>query len=349
MLLRVRISCLDGVGNGTNNGLYDGIRRRHITNASNLHLLPLKAFYRVLRTTCSRVTIMTGTPLSRAVDCNCRTCHQRCSGTSAVQSQYRSVQQQMILNSFVGHQHKQIRVTANKADKVNAVTVRDTMRRGIVSVGSCNLLRQVDCFCIQHYTALVLGYLWPPCVADSDILFHHCAIFYYYGRPWQWAGHYILQLWLLSSSSFLSVFHRLFSAVGNWISAILPHMVWPYYGRPMKQGPLYFCPVVTIFVSFFLSFFYSSPNLSGRRLDVYHTWCGLSANLECTSEMCCTRLAEIQDAKCRQKSPSGHHRTSFLGCIFAIKARIDNREKSIKQQYLSHMSSQYGELGPTNG
>ena len=24
-------------------------------------------------------------------------------------------------------------------------------------------------------------------------------------------------------------------------------------------------------VSFFLSFFYSSPNLSGRRLDVYHT------------------------------------------------------------------------------
>jgi len=34
-------------------------------------------------------------------------------------------------------------------------------------------------------------------------------------------------------------------------------------------------------------------------LDVYHTfhtWCGLSANLECMSEMCCTRLAEMQDA-----------------------------------------------------
>jgi len=40
------------------------------------------------------------------------------------------------------------------------------------------------------------------------------------------------------------------------------------YGRPMKQGrPLYFCPVVSIF---YLSFF-SSPNLSGHRLDVYHT------------------------------------------------------------------------------
>jgi len=37
-----------------------------------------------------------------------------------------------------------------------------------------------------------------------------------------------------------------------------------YYGRPR---PLYFCPVISIFYLFF----YSSPNLSGRRLDVYHT------------------------------------------------------------------------------
>jgi len=29
--------------------------------------------------------------------------------------------------------------------------------------------------------------------------------------------------------------------------------------------------VVTIFLSFYLSIFFSSPNLSGRRLDVYHT------------------------------------------------------------------------------
>jgi len=53
-----------------------------------------------------------------------------------------------------------------------------------------------------------------------------------------------------------------------------------------------------------LSFFFSSPNLSGRRLDVYHayfhTWCGLSANLECMSEMCCTRLGENTG---REKSP----------------------------------------------
>ena len=37
-------------------------------------------------------------------------------------------------------------------------------------------------------------------------------------------------------------------------------------------------------------FLFSSPNLSGRRLDIYHT---THANLEyrSESEMCCTRLA----------------------------------------------------------
>jgi len=54
-----------------------------------------------------------------------------------------------------------------------------------------------------------------------------------------------------------------------------------------------------IFILWFLSIFYlfSSTNLSGYTLYVYHmayfhTWCGLSANLECRSEMCCKRLAE---------------------------------------------------------
>jgi len=36
-----------------------------------------------------------------------------------------------------------------------------------------------------------------------------------------------------------------------------------------NRGPLYFCPVVSFF--FYLSIFFSSPNLRRRRLDVYHT------------------------------------------------------------------------------
>jgi len=44
--------------------------------------------------------------------------------------------------------------------------------------------------------------------------------------------------------------------------------------------------------------------------------------------------------------PSGHHRTTLSGHISATKACIDNREKFVKQQYLFHISSQYGELCP---
>jgi len=33
----------------------------------------------------------------------------------------------------------------------------------------------------------------------------------------------------------------------------------------------------SFFLSFYLSFFFSSPNLSGRSLPYFHTWCGLSA------------------------------------------------------------------------
>jgi len=50
--------------------------------------------------------------------------------------------------------------------------------------------------------------------------------------------------------------------------------------------------------------------------------------------------------KVAKKSPSGHHHTTLSGHIFAIKARIDSRKKLVKQQYLLHMSAQYGELGP---
>jgi len=81
------------------------------------------------------------------------------------------------------------------------------------------------------------------------------------------------------------------------------------------------------FLSFFFFLLFSSPNLSGCRLDVCHTshtWCGLGANLECRSEMYCTRLAGNAG---RKKSPSGHHRTNLSGYIFATKALINNRKK----------------------
>ena len=61
-------------------------------------------------------------------------------------------------------------------------------------------------------------------------------------------------------------------------------------------------------------------------------------------------------ARCKYRTPkivtnlpSGHHRTTLSGYIFATKARIDNGKKLVKQQYLLHMSPQYVELQPTRG
>jgi len=60
---------------------------------------------------------------------------------------------------------------------------------------------------ISAYTDIIIGnsnvLLWPPSVADADIIFLPGGFF------------------------FLSFFSRLISAVVNWMSAILAHMVWP--------------------------------------------------------------------------------------------------------------------------
>ena len=86
-----------------------------------------------------------------------------------------------------------------------------------------------------------------------------------------------------------------------------------------------------IFALWFVSFFFfSSPNLSCRRLDVYRTSThGVAlvrmenAGLKCAA---CGSL-EIQDA---QKSPFWHHRTTFFGLyLLGTKACIDNRKNNM--------------------
>ena len=93
---------------------------------------------------------------------------------------------------------------------------------------------------------------------------------------------------------------------------------------------MHFHPVICSF------FFFSSPNLSGRRFNVCHTStlgaCGLSANLGCRSETYCTRLAGNTR---RKKSPVWHHGTTLSGYIFGIKACIDNRKKNLLSSNIS--------------
>jgi len=58
---------------------------------------------------------------------------------------------------------------------------------------------------------------------------------------------------------------------------------------------------------------------------------------------------KIQNAKNRQKSPSGHHPTTLSGYIFASNHVSTIGKTLVQQQYLLHMSAQYGELRPTSG
>jgi len=121
----------------------------------------------------------------------------------------------------------------------------------------------------------VVWFLWSPYGIGQTIIFSSCT-------------------WFLSSLSIF--FPRLISAVADWMSTILPHMVWPIV-----------------------------------RMQV---WNLLHAD-----------RWKYRTQKSRQKSPSGHHRTTLSGYTFATKARIDNRKK-IKQQYLLHVSPGSGELRP---
>ena len=47
-----------------------------------------------------------------------------------------------------------------------------------------------------------------------------------------------------------------------------------------------------------------------------------------------------------KKSPSAHRRATLSDYTFETKARIDNRKKLVKQQYLPHMSHNMANFGP---
>jgi len=118
---------------------------------------------------------------------------------------------------------------------------------------------------------------------------------------------------------------------------------WAFYGQTIIFLPCGF---------FFLSSFF--PRLISAVADwmsaiLPHT-CGLSANLRCRSETCCTRLAANTG---RKKVTKNRHRRTFGQLCWAISSQLRHistiGKKHIKQQYLLQMSPQYGELRPSSG
>jgi len=94
--------------------------------------------------------------------------------------------------------------------------------------------------------------------------------------------------------------------------------------------------VVSIYLP---SIFFSLTNLSGRRLDVYHTsthGVGLSANLECRSQMCCMWLAENIGCK---KVAKNRHQGTIAQLYRAISSQLRHVSTIEKKLLSSSMSS----------
>ena len=128
----------------------------------------------------------------------------------------------------------------------------------------------------------------------------------------------------------------------------LCHLLWPSYG--IGQAIILLLCGFYLSSSLFLGFFLvESKGLQTGCLPYFYTWCCLSANLECRSEMCCMRLAE--NTGCKNDAKICHLRANTPLCQ-AISVQLRHAltigKKPVKQQYLLHMSPQYAELRPTN-
>jgi len=122
-------------------------------------------------------------------------------------------------------------------------------------------------------------------------------------------------------------------------------MLYPPYGI---GRPLYFCPVVSIFLS---SFFYLFPRLISAVGDWMSTILPHMVWPQCKFRMqvwnvVYTARWKYRTQKSRQKSPSGHHCTTLSGYIFATKAHIDNRKKLLSSNMSSRCPHNMVNFGP---
>ena len=105
-------------------------------------------------------------------------------------------------------------------------------------------------------------------------------------------------------------------------------------------------------VSFFylFSFLAHSQRPQIGCLPYFHTWCGLSANLECRSEMCCTRLAGNTGRKMMQKNRICAPSRNFVELYMcATKACIDNLLSSNISSTCPYNMANFGPLAAEIG
>ena len=110
-----------------------------------------------------------------------------------------------------------------------------------------------------------------------------------------------------------------------------------YYGRPNGR-PLYFQPVISIFLLLSFFFFISSPNLSGRRLDVYHTsthGVALVRIYDAGLKPAARGSLEMQDAKMSPKIAIWAPSHNFVGLYLRNSGTYRQSEKNLLSSDMS--------------
>ena len=142
----------------------------------------------------------------------------------------------------------------------------------------------------------------------------------------------------------------------HWVSAKLCGMVqkmelWNFRSSPLStEGATYILrAAITFGIGPHSSFFFAysqRPQIGCYHKLLIHTWCGLSANLECRSEMCCTWLAENKERKNYAKFR--HLRTIAQLCRAICSQRrdacIDNRKKTVNLLFMAALCNRAGHI-----
>jgi len=129
--------------------------------------------------------------------------------------------------------------------------------------------------------------------------------------------------------------------VGRFLRhGVFVNLLWPPYG--IGQAIIFSSCGFSIF-------FFSSPNLSGHTLDVYHasTRDVVLVRIYYAGLKCAGRAHwKYRTQKIAIWAPSHN----FVGPYLRNQSMYRQSEKKlVKQQYVLHMFSQYGELWPTSG
>jgi len=154
----------------------------------------------------------------------------------------------------------------------------------------------------HHIEYLQFAFRWMNNLLMREMPLH-CVI-----RLWDT---YLVQFLLILMTSCIQC--MVICAYSEWVEAMISQIILIMAALRSRCGHYIFALWFLLSsVICFSRLFSSVADLMFTILP--HVVCGLSTNLGCRSETCCTRLAENTGCK---KSPSVDHRTTLSGCIFA--------------------------------